>query len=80
MVGCNVIVEHNYFEVGHGKNNSDREGAVMKDAYLPGTATTDWNKTPTTLEEVADLIKRNLSSTLLPPPLLKQGYPKDFKV
>ena len=54
------VVEFHYYEVGHGKNGSDRVGAVGKAAYIRGTATKDWNQTPTTIEEVASLIQRNL--------------------
>ena len=54
------VVEFHYYEVGHGKNGSDRVGAVGKAAYLRGTATKDWDQTPTTIEEVASLIQRNL--------------------
>ena len=51
---------HHYYEQGHGKNQSDRLGAVGKEAYLRGMGGESWDQSPTIMEEVAAILQRNL--------------------
>ena len=51
---------HEYYETAHGKSESDRLGGAVKGAWLRGVARETWDSNPTTMEEVADLIRRNL--------------------
>ena len=60
LLGGDIWVEHHYYEVGHGKNESDRLGAVGKTAYLRAMTGRGWNETPTSMEEIATLIMANL--------------------
>ena len=53
-------LEHNYYEQGHGKNQSDRLGAVGKQAYLRGMAGKNHGETPTTMEDIARIMRDNL--------------------
>ena len=53
-------VAHFYYEQGHGKNQSDRLGALGKQAYLRGMRGNSWEQTPTKMEEVAAIIQQNL--------------------
>ena len=46
--------------MGHGKNESDRLGAVGKTAYLRPMTGRGWNETSTSMEEIATLIMANL--------------------
>jgi hypothetical protein len=62
---------HQFYEVGHGKNESDRLGAVAKAALLRGLAGEAWDQSPTTVEEIAGIIDRNLP---------KKGKEDFFKV
>ena len=53
-------LEHNYYEEGHGKNQSDRLGSVGKQAYLRGMAGKNHGETPTTMEDIARIMRDNL--------------------
>ena len=53
-------VAHHYFETGHGKSESDAYGAIAKGAWTRGVARATWEEGPTTMEEVAELMRSNL--------------------
>ena len=56
---------HYYYEAGHSKNESDRLGAIAKGAYLAGVARETWEDSPVTIEEVRDMMERNLPGTYM---------------
>ena len=57
LVSGEIWVEHHFYEVGHGKNESDRLGALGKAAYTRAMTGRGSSETPTSMEEIAGLIR-----------------------
>ena len=53
-------MQHDYFEAGHSKNESDQMGGHAKGAWERGVARETWEESPTTMEEIRDMLERNL--------------------
>ena len=53
-------VQHDYFEAGHSKNESDQMGGHAKGAWERGVARETWEESPTSMDQIRNLLERNM--------------------